>query len=106
MSNVISVTEENFKEEVLQSKTPVLVDFWAPWCGPCKLMLPILDEISFERSALKVVKINIDENKRLTNKYGIRGIPAMNIFINGSLEASKVGAVNKSVMNAWIDINT
>ncbi|ALQ51827.1 thioredoxin TrxA [Nitrosomonas ureae] len=100
------VTDANFETEVLQSTTPVLVDYWAEWCGPCKMIAPILDEIANEYGErLKVVKLNIDENQLTPPKYGIRGIPTLMIFKNGNIEATKVGALSKSQLTAFIDSN-
>lgn len=98
------VTDANFDAEVLQSDTPVLVDYWAEWCGPCKMIAPVLDEIANEYGdKLKVVKLNIDENQSTPPKYGIRGIPTLMLFKNGSIEATKVGALSKSQLTAFID---
>lgn len=106
MSNVIHVTQENFEEIVLKSEKPVVVDFWATWCGPCKMIAPILDLVSEERKDILIVKVDIDQNQDLAKKYGIRSIPTMNLFIKGQVEGSKVGAVTKSALNSWIDMNT
>ena len=98
------VTDANFDTEVLQSTTPVLVDYWAEWCGPCKMIAPILDEIATEYGErLKVAKLNIDENQITAPKYGIRGIPTLMLFKNGNIEATKVGALSKSQLTAFID---
>lgn len=98
------VTDANFDTEVLQSTTPVLVDYWAEWCGPCKMIAPILDEIATEYGErLKVAKLNIDENQITPPKYGIRGIPTLMLFKNGNIEATKVGALSKSQLTAFID---
>ncbi len=98
------VTDANFETEVLQSTTPVLVDYWAEWCGPCKMIAPILDEIANEYGdRLKVAKLNIDENQLTPPKYGIRGIPTLMLFKNGNIEATKVGALSKSQLTAFID---
>ena len=100
------VTDANFEAEVLQSATPVLVDYWAEWCGPCKMIAPILDEIAAEYSGkLKVAKVNIDDNQATPAKFGIRGIPTLMIFKNGNVEATKVGALSKSQLAAFIDSN-
>jgi thioredoxin 1 len=103
---IIHVTDDTFEQEVLQSQTPVLVDYWAEWCGPCKMIAPALDQIAAEYAGrLKVAKLNIDENQSTPPKYGIRGIPTLMLFKNGNLEATKVGAVSKSQLAAFIDSN-
>ena len=99
-------TDENFEEEVLHSKIPVLVDFYADWCGPCKMIAPVLDEIAAEYgSRLKIAKLNIDDNPETPPKFGIRGIPTLMLFKGGEVEATKVGAVSKSQLTAFIDGN-
>ena len=103
---IIHITDDNFEQEVLQSNTPVLVDYWAEWCGPCKMIAPALDQIASEyQGRLKVAKLNIDENQSTPPKYGIRGIPTLMLFKNGNLEATKVGALSKSQLAAFIDSN-
>ncbi|MBU2753464.1 thioredoxin TrxA [Acidithiobacillus sp. CV18-2] len=105
MSDVIShVSDETFDAEVLQSDKPVLVDFWAEWCGPCKMIAPVLEDVAGEYSdRMKVVKFNIDENPATPPKYGIRGIPTLLLFKAGKLEASKVGALSKAQLTAFLD---
>lgn len=104
--NVHYVTDASFEEEVLQSTTPVLVDYWAEWCGPCKMIAPILDEIASEYGdRLKIAKLNIDDNQATPPKYGIRGIPTLMLFKNGNIEATKVGALSKSQLTSFIDSN-
>ena len=98
------ITDATFETEVLQSSLPVLVDYWAEWCGPCKMIAPILDEVANEyNDRLKIAKLNIDENQHIPQKYGIRGIPTLMLFKNGNIEATKVGALSKSQLTAFID---
>jgi len=100
------VTDDTFEAEVLQSPQAVLVDYWAEWCGPCKMIAPILDEIANEYAGrLKVAKVNIDDNQATPAKFGLRGIPTLMIFKNGNVEATKVGALSKSQLAAFIDSN-
>ena len=107
MSNSIShLTDETFEEEVIQSNIPVLVDYWAEWCGPCKMIAPILDSLVNEYGGkLKISKLNIDDNQQTPQKYGVRGIPTLMIFKNGNVESTKVGALSKSQLTAFIDSN-
>ena len=93
---IVNITNANFKEEVLDSDKKVLVDFWAPWCGPCRMVSPIVDEIAEENSAIKVAKINIDEQPQLASHYGVMSIPTLMVFENGEVADKAVGARNKS----------
>jgi thioredoxin 1 len=98
------VSDASFDADVLKSDKPVLVDYWAEWCGPCKMIAPILIEVAKEYAGrLKVAKLNIDENQSTPPKYGIRGIPTLMLFKNGAVEATKVGALSKSQLTAFID---
>ena len=105
-SPIHPVTDDTFEPEVLKSETPVLVDYWAEWCGPCKSIAPILDEVAKEyQGRLKIAKINVDENQATPAKFGIRGIPTLMLFKNGNVEATKVGALSKSQLTAFLDSN-
>jgi len=103
---IVYATDDTFEAEVVNEEGCILVDYWADWCGPCKMIAPILDEIAEEYDGkIKVVKLNIDENPNTPPKFGIRGIPTLMIFKGGSVEATKVGAVSKSQLTAFIDSN-
>ncbi len=103
---ILHITDDTFEQEVLQSQTPVLVDYWAEWCGPCKMIAPVLDQIASDYAGrLKVAKLNIDENQVTPPKYTVRGIPTLMLFKNGTLEAQKVGALSKTQLAAFIDSN-
>ncbi|HET6719708.1 MAG TPA: thioredoxin TrxA [Rhodocyclaceae bacterium] len=105
-AHITYVTDDSFEAEVLKSPQPVLVDYWAEWCGPCKMIAPILDEVATEYAGkLKVAKLNIDDNQATPGKFGIRGIPTLMLFKNGAVEATKVGALSKSQLTAFLDAN-
>ena len=104
-NDIRHVTDDTFEPEVLKSDTPV-VDYWAEWCGPCKSIAPILDEVAKEyEGRLKIAKINVDENQNTPAKFGIRGIPTLMLFKNGNVEATRVGALSKSQLTAFLDSN-
>ena len=104
--NIIHVSDDSFEQEVLQSEMPVLIDYWAEWCGPCKMIAPVLDEVAGEYAdKIRVAELNIDENPATPPKYGIRGIPTLMLFKNGEVEATKVGAVSKAQLTAFLDEN-
>ena len=104
--SILHVTDSSFEDEVLKSELPVIIDFWAEWCGPCKMIAPILDQIADQyKGKLTVAKINIDDNQGTPATYGVRGIPTLILFKNGEAAATKVGAVSKSQLEAFIDTN-
>ncbi len=104
--SIVTLTDASFEEDVIKNDTPVLVDYWAEWCGPCKSIAPILEEIATEYDGKVIVgKLNIDDNGDTPPKYGIRGIPTLMLFKNGEVEATKVGALNKSQLTAFLDQN-
>ena len=102
--NIVYLSDASFEQDVIKSDMPVLVDYWAEWCGPCKMIAPILDEIATEYAGrLKIAKLNIDDNQTTPASYGVRGIPTLMLFKNGAIEATKVGALSKSALSAFID---
>lgn len=104
MSDIVNTTDANFEQDVLEAELPVLVDYWAEWCGPCKMIAPVLEEVATEYAdRLQVCKLNIDENTDTPAKYGIRGIPTLMLFKGGEIVATKVGALSKSQLSAFID---
>ena len=104
--NLIHTTDADFENDVLQSDTPVLVDYWAEWCGPCKMLAPILDEVAGEYDGrVKVCKLDIDANQETPAKYGIRGIPTLMLFSRGEVEATKVGVLSKTGLTEFLDSN-
>ena len=103
---IVHVTDDSFDQDVIKSEVPVLVDYWAEWCGPCKMIAPILEEVVNDYvGKLKIAKLNIDENPNTPPKFGIRGIPTLILFKDGDVEATKVGALSKSQLTAFIDSN-
>jgi thioredoxin 1 len=105
-SGIQHITDDSFEPEVLQSEVPVLVDYWAEWCGPCKSIAPILEDVAKEYGGrVKIAKLNVDENQTTPAKFGIRGIPTLMLFKNGNVEATKVGALSKSQLTAFLDSN-
>jgi thioredoxin 1 len=104
--SIKQVSNDSFEADVLKAEAPVLVDYWAEWCGPCKMIAPILDEVSRDYAdKLNIAKVNVDENQEIASKYGIRGIPTLMLFRNGAVVATKVGALSKSQLTAFLDSN-
>ena len=107
MSNVIDVTDQSFEEEILKSNAPVLIDFWAEWCGPCKILGPVIDDVAKDFvGKIKFTKLNIDSNPDNTQKFGIRGIPTIMLFKNGEKAATSVGVLSKSELTNFLNENT
>ncbi len=102
---IIDITNENFENEVVKSEIPVLVDFWAEWCGPCRMIAPIVHEIAEQRTDIKICKVNVDNNPQLCNQFGIDSIPTLLLFKNGEVVAKSVGYSNKAVLESFIDKN-
>lgn len=101
---IVHVDDGNFEKEVLQAEVPVLLDFWAPWCGPCKMIAPILEDLAQAyQGKLKIVKLNVDENQETPSKFNVRGIPTLMIFKDGANVATKVGALNKGQLEAFVN---
>jgi thioredoxin 1 len=106
MSEVVELKDSNFEQEVLKSTLPVLVDFWAVWCGPCRMMGPVVEQAASEyKGRLKVGKLNVDDNPDLAARYGVRGIPTLILFANGKVKAQTVGAQPREVLKSFIDSN-
>ena len=104
--HIVHTSDSTFSQDVLKSDKPVLLDFWAEWCGPCKMIAPMLDDLAAEyKDKVRIAKLNIDENPQTPPKFGIRGIPTLILFKNGAVEAQKVGAVSKTQLAAFLDSN-
>jgi thioredoxin 1 len=106
MSKLVELTDASFDQEVLKSEQPVLVDYWAPWCGPCKMLMPVIEQVASERSEpIKFGKVNVDENEAIMARYGIRSVPTLMLFKNGEVVAARSGAMPKAQLEAFIDQN-
>lgn len=105
--SAVNVTDDTFEDEVLKAEGPVLVDFWAPWCGPCKMLAPVLDELGQEMGdSLKIVKVDIDEAPEAPTQYGVRGVPTLMVFKEGKLVASRTGGLPKTQLKEWVEQNS
>ena len=104
MSNILAISDDTFETEVVESKIPVLVDFWAQWCGPCKAIAPILDELAQKYTGqIKIVKLDVDSNPATPPKFGVRGIPTLILFMDGQVKATQVGLISKAELVSFID---
>jgi thioredoxin 1 len=103
MADITAVTDNNFQAEVIESDTPVLVDFWAPWCGPCRVVAPVLEEIASERDDVRIVKLNVDENQQTAAQYEVLSIPTMILFRNGQVATKVVGALPRKRLEAQLE---
>lgn len=102
--SAVSVSDQEFEDQVLKAEGPVVVDFWAEWCGPCKAMLPLVEELATEKAdSVKVVKVNIDENPNAPTQYGVRGIPTLMVFKGGQVVDTRVGGMTKSQLTEWVE---
>jgi thioredoxin 1 len=106
MTKVLQITDEQFQSEVVDFEGLALVDFWAPWCGPCKQIGPVLDELSLENTNVKIVKINVDDNPEVASEFGIRSIPTLILFKGGEKVETKLGALSKAALTEWINNNS
>ena len=100
---VIHITDDTFQREVLEAEQPVLVDFWAPWCGPCKAIAPVLEEIAAENTDVRIVKVNVDDNPEIAGQFNVRAIPTLLLFKGGEIRETKIGAVSKSELEAMLN---